>query len=1146
MKHTKPAFLRPLGRLNHVLLAMTLSFATFEAALANVNMASAPVFLKESVDPNLMFIYDDSGSMGWEYMPDSIKNELNIFWSSDGRFRNLSGNKRETNRPWYYSSKVNTVYYNPNTSYQPPYKPDGTGRMDNANFAAAWTNGYNKTGSVDLNTRFLTNRYYFGNGGFYFNFNPSTSCETNPKQQSCYSLVFLTDESADQQQNFANWYSYYRLRHFAARAGISEAFFDLPENIRVGYGTINSNYNNVDGALYTNTVISGVRPFTATRRQQFLDWLQGVNPSGSTPLRSALEDAGKYYSRTDNRGPWGNIPGTNDTNSHVECRPSYTILMTDGIWNGSNPSVGNADGSPGPAHSNPDPSGTNYAYNVKSPFGDTHSNTLADVAMHYWKTDLRTDLDNKVPTAGIDEAYWQHMTTFTIGLGVEGSINEADAFAAIDNENTTINWPQPSNSSAKIDDLLHAAVNGRGGFASAQSPEEFSQEIAGFLDTVIARAETSASAAAVSSAVLQTDSAGFFAGFRSADWSGTLVGYNFDQGLQIWDAEEQLRNTLPANRNIFTHNGTNAVELKTITDLSSTQIAALNADPDNAGESDNLGSNRINWLRGDTNAHSRFRDRSFTNESGETVQRLLGDIINANPLFVSNSNYGFSRLPGQEGTSYSTYRSQSTYQNRTKALYVAANDGMLHAFDTTTGQELFAYMPGELLSPRTGANHAEISQLISSNYTHRYYLDGTPVALDAHIDVNGSKQWRTVLVGTMGAGGRSVFALDVTDPTQTDENSVLWEFSHPDLGYGVSEAEIARLPNGDWAAIFGNGYNGDDQAASLFVVDLATGALIKQITTGVGGVGNSNGLATPVLTNLPDQGAITQYAYAGDLKGNIWRFDFAGKNNSNSWSATKLFTAKDPNGVVQPITTAPRLTINPSDLDELVLLFGTGSFIQSGDDTTDQVQSLYAIRDDLTQRNLTRGNLLAQTITEEKSVEVARADGSGNNIYTVRETSSNQLSNEHGWYLDLIYNGDKTGERVISRPNLPFGIFPDRVRFSTLIPDSDPCGSGRTGFIMDLKLLSGGAPEDPVFDLDSDGKFTNTDTISFSGSSGDKGAPSGINVGQGAEIRSIADGDREAFIIDPEQIDKDDPCDTALCGKALDNSIGRQTWEQLR
>ena len=172
-------------------------------------------------------------------------------------------------------------------------------------------------------------------------------------------------------------------------------------------------------------------------------------------------------------------------------------------------------------------------------------------------------------------------------------------------------------------------------------------------------------------------------------------------------------------------------------------------------------------------------------------------------------------------------------------------------------------------------------------------------------------------------------------------------------------------------------------------------------------------------------------------------------------------------------------------------------------------------------------------------------DGTGTNEFIVRETSSNPLDPddpEPGWFLDLIFDGNETGERVVARANYPFGIFPDRVRFTTLIPDQNPCSSGRRGFIMDLQLVTGKASVDPVFDLNSDGIFNTGDIIP-----GElQYAPSGINVGEGAEIRTVAAGDTEAFITNESGIDEENPCTTAFCGRTLDNSIGRQSWEQLR
>lgn len=1112
-------------------VSLVLSICTVQSALAQVNLTQVPLFLKESVDPNLVFIYDDSGSMARHYMPDDLS--------------------RNSSKRYFYSSYVNKVYYNPSLTYRPPFKPDGSGRYPNADYTSARINGFDTSSTAyDLSRTIIG---YSGiSQGFYMQFNSSTSCDSNPRQDSCYTEVLLNNASAEVKQNYANWFSYYRTRTQAAKSGITEAFFDLPENIRIGYGAININDNTIDGVADTDTLVSGVRPYTATRRQQFLTWLHNKTVDGGTPLRTALKDVGEYYSRTDNQGPWGEVPGTNDTTSHIECRQSFAILMTDGIWNGDDPGVGNVDNTPDPSYTNPDPNGSDFNYTAVSPFADNHSNTLADVAMAYWKNDLRGDLDNKVPANSTDPAFWQHMTTFTIGLGVVGDVKEADALAALDpTSGISINWPEPGSgkSPQNIDDLLHAAINGRGGYASAQDPNDFATEIQSFLGDLIARSETSASSAAVSSAVLRADSLGFFAGFRSEDWSGTLSGFSFDSGTEIWDAEEILAQTPPANRKLITHNGSQGVELEfasasSLSNLSAAQQNALNADPTLSATQDNLGHNRLAWLHGNNNAHATLRNREGKDSGGSTVLRLLGDVINANPQFVGKTNYGFARLGGTEGSSYGTFRSTSSYQNRIDALYVPANDGILHAFDSETGDELFGYIPSELLLPSGSNSYARISALMQPNYTHKYFMDGTPRVQDAYIDKdgNGTKQWRTILLGTMGTGGKTVFALDITNPGSfSPADDVLWEFQHANLGYGVTDPQISRLENGTWVAIFGNGYNGTSGQSSLFVVNLETGALVEELQTGAGSTSNANGLASVTITSFPESDAITRYAYGGDLFGNLWRFDLTG-NNTSSWAATKVFTAESPAGNPQPITVAPRVALNPNNNDELVAAFGTGSFLRNGDEGDYDIQTLYAIKDDLSASGLQRSDLVQQTITRQEDIVVNKASGNGTNSFTVRETSSNPLTDENGWYLDLAYNSTKEGERVISRATFPFGVNPDRVRFTTVIPDSDPCGSGRTGYIMDLKLTSGVPSDTPVFDLNSDGKFNSGDITSGY-------APSGIKVGYGGENRTIAtnDGDAEVIIpgLDPNQL-SGDPCEDGLCARSLDSNIGRQTWEQLR
>ncbi|PAV24415.1 hypothetical protein CF392_16415, partial [Tamilnaduibacter salinus] len=357
-------------------LGFLLSLGTAQSAFSQVNLSSAPLFLKESVDPNLMFVFDDSGSMGRRYMPDSL------------------GGQRD--EKWYFYSGVNRVYYDPTVTYKPPFKPDGSGRYPNSDYEDAWVDGFSQGGTDDLSEYIRFDGIGSIEQGFYMEFDASLSnCAENPIQDKCYSPVLLNDKSDAVKQNYANWFSYYSTRDKAAKSGITEAFFDLPENIRLGYGAINLDNNNVDGVQNTDTIESGVRSYTPQRREQFLNWLQLKNVNGGTPLRTSLEDIGEYYSRSDNKGPWGNQPGSNDTTDHVECRQSFSIMMSDGIWNGSNPSVGNVDNANGPSHTNPNPDGADFNYSATSPFSDSHDDTLADVAMKYWKNDLRTDLDDE-------------------------------------------------------------------------------------------------------------------------------------------------------------------------------------------------------------------------------------------------------------------------------------------------------------------------------------------------------------------------------------------------------------------------------------------------------------------------------------------------------------------------------------------------------------------------------------------------------------------------------------------------------------------------------------------------------------------------------------------------------------------------------
>ncbi|MFA7387767.1 MAG: hypothetical protein WCZ87_08920, partial [Thiohalobacteraceae bacterium] len=508
-------------------LCVALGLALGTPVQADVDISNVPLFLNASVDPNILYILDDSGSMNLSFVPD-ICDEWNT--------------KRAK------SSHYNTIYYDPTVTYLPPLDHEGNSRP-NATFTSAWRDGYSQSGSVNLSSSYRptwsgsstgctsgsgSNDAYSSStseAAYYYVFDETnTNCNGTDTDEDCYDKVVVSATSgpnaSDEHTNFANWYSYYRTRLMVAKAGSSHAFATLGTWPRVGYGKINQGSNTVDSQS-TTTIQRGVRTFDGTDRENFFDWLFGMNTQIYTPLRKALDAAGQYFTRTDARGPYNTSPGSLG-GDNLSCRQNYTILMTDGYWNSDRAATSSArsnnDGNNGPTITGPN--SQSFTYSAVSPFTDNRDDTLADVAMYYWKNDL-TNLTNNVPTTPENPAFWQHMVTFGVGLGVPTSIDPDDAFDAIESGDS-ITWPDPNVSytgtsdlpAGRADELLHAAVNGRGGFFNAQNPTDFATELSGILNSIVARVESSSTSAAASSATLQTDTLLYTAGFRSTDWSG--------------------------------------------------------------------------------------------------------------------------------------------------------------------------------------------------------------------------------------------------------------------------------------------------------------------------------------------------------------------------------------------------------------------------------------------------------------------------------------------------------------------------------------------------------------------------------------------------------------------------------------------------
>lgn len=1049
-------------------------FGPLHAHAAPLDIAQVPLYLGGTAAPNVMFLLDDSSSMSWGYLPDSID----------------SYNTRRAAT----AANFNRIYYDPNITYTAPVDENGQSLPD-ATFNNAWDDGYREWAKANSPTFNLGNefraKWYYADSSrpfaddkegpaYYHVYDPTCGDEL---KDACYERKDVGATSGpggtDERQNFANWYSYYRTRILAAKAGISHAFAPLGTGLRLGYGNITKGATNVDG-INMFTIARGVRDFSDTDplgnvtgdRAAFFTWLFELELGSGTPLRRALDWAGRYYERNDDQAAASTTPGA-PGGIDLSCRHNFTILTTDGYWNNEQATTPGArennDGTDGPVivGTELDPQTgllKTGQFLAVPPFSDDVSNTLADVAAYYYKRDLRTDLPNDVPARAGDPAFWQHMVTLGIGLGVFGTVDPDDAMAAIDT-GATINWPNPITSpeSARIDDLLHAAVNSRGKFFSAADTNAFAAALSETL-AVIESSESTAATATSNTTRLNSETLLYQASFDSSNWTGDMLAYEIDQkrtntdgtlnrsygrpkAAPKWKASDGIR--AARDRTLVTYdpatgNGVNFAWA----DLAADQKTALGG-----------GADLVAWVRGDqTLEGGTFRTRTS----------IMGDVVNSDPVAVGQEDYNYAlaaSLTDEERTKYATRRAKDEFKTRKGALFFGANDGIFHAIDAKTGDELFGYVPNAILPA--------LPSLAAPGYHHRYFVDGAPRVSDALVGTD----WKTVLVSSTGAGGKAYFALDVEDSANFSKTDVMWEISAdtPDfaeLGYAMGQAAIVRTESGHWVAIIGNGYNSTSQQARLMVVDLQTGALLKEIDTGAGELATPNGLATPIAVDA-DRNGSTDLVYAGDLQGNVWKFDFTGSKVEDwkiAFGGKPLFTATDSDGNPQPITSKPQVGTHADG--GLMLYFGTGKYFETGDNADTRVQSLYGVRDECglatscdaptSSAKVLRSNLLEQTITFEGPAEF------GNNTWEVRQFSQNTPTISHrGFFVDLAFQGIALGEKILATPLL----WSDRVIFVSAIPEANSCLGGGSSWIIELSPDTGGRTEFNVFDLAGDGSY---------------------------------------------------------------------------
>ncbi len=1039
-------------RLKAAILGLGLALlpvAAPHAALADI--ASTPVSAGTFVKPNLLFILDDSGSMSSNFMPDDMRNSTAY---------------------GYYSAQCNGLAYNPLITYTPPVNADGTA-YPAASFTAAPNNGFDTSaGALDLGAA-GANVYYTYSGtqaAMDWRYTDAGQVDTSTTfYAECMSTVGDTTSigagrftavtvaaNSPQSQNYANWFAYYRTRQSLMRTAVGRAFQSLNREYRVGFTVISD--PDITGAMFLN-----VQDFDADQKTRFYNLLYSAPSRGYTPLRGALSKAGRYYSRT--------ISGQSYDPVQYSCQRHFTLLSTDGYWNRQTETtaygpfqrdgvteVGNQDGN----EARPMRDSTN-------PTGGGDANTLADVAQYYWATDLRPELTNNVGATSNDSATHQHMNTFTLGLGVRGTLDYDRHYLTqtrgdyVGLKAGTLQWPVPraitepwtDGDATHVDDLWHTAINGRGQYFSALDPNALSEALSSTLSEIGRMTRTGAGAAASTLTPVSGDNWIFVPSYSNANgWHGDLRAFQFtidvdgnltapdtSTGREIWSAASRLDTRTSGRKILFNGNGTLAdftYDRLSAAGLSSpfdnrcttaaqrlTQCGSLTTN----ALAKVTGEHLVNYLRGDTSLY--LSATTADNRVFRTRASRLGDFMGASPVYVGKPPYKYA------DAGYAAY--VSAQSNRTKVVYAAANDGMLHAFkvgsgsgDDSGGTELWAFVPSAVIP--------ELWRLADADYdgAHRYYVDATPNVADIW---DGSR-WRSILVGGLGGGGRSYYALDVTDPLNP---ALLWEFTDENLGYTYSNPVVTKNRSGTWVVAFTSGVNNvgpGDGVGRLYVVNALTGQPISALSTGAGSTDTPSSLGRLNAWVTQDSDNTALRFYAGDMLGYMWRFDPEDRVPPSGAEAVLLGISRSPSGAVQPIVGKPMLSqikASSTGAAVAVVTWGTGRLLGNSDVTDTTVQSIYAVKDALDANGLgvlrnSSAGLVPLTLNASRQTEPAAAI---------------DWATKNGWWVDLTLG---SGERVnLDGTPLAEGV----LAFASTLPSTDPCVTGGASYLYQFELTSG-------------------------------------------------------------------------------------------
>lgn len=1017
--------------------AAALMCAAIPGHAASITISQTPLYLTTNVKPNVMVIYDNSQSMdatmsGMIINGDEATTRGNIARNS---LRSVITNYRSSFN-WGLSAfntstvtKFNTHAYYFGSDSEVLFTNDCVGGISASNGGLRCVaNPQNNNGYThitykssgddpevnDILYSTLTHQYMWGIGVPPVSVTPSTSynvclshaASTNWNFPSSFSSCYGTPWNFYETDAGFLPTTPPNRRQFWIKRGWGY-YADI-----TGEGVIHRQVA-ADSSTHYSALMSKLATETSTTSSTEIK-----NAAVATPIAGALKTTKDYFAGASS-------PITQS------CQKNFVLLATDG-----NP-TGKLSG---------------------AMYSDAERAVTYDAASGTWNfgtayQDVFTQVDALRNVSFGGNAY--DIKTFVIGMG--STVNNPGSIAALNQyaqRGGTVSAYLGSNQA----DLLTA-------FSSVASS--------------ILQQTSAASAVAVNSGSWNSGSELYQGRFSSMDWSGQLLSYDIAADGSIatspsWDAGAVL-NTLNWNsgRKIFTYKpgaalGSRGVAFRwpatpaspTATEISSNMVSLLNAT--SAGVADGNGSQRLEYLRG--NAALELRNctacpLSFRNRATS----VLGDIINSAPYYVHGPQNAYRN--NVEIKRYSVYG--ATRLSQTPIIYVGANDGMLHAFNATTGAEVFAYVPWGIRS--------KLSELTEKTYTHKYTVDGSPVVGDVYYD----NDWHSILVSSFGLGAKGLFALDVTNVDSLTEPTggglARWEIDETDNDVGVinSKPAIVKMRDGSYRAIIANGYNSANGNAVLLLIDIKTGAITK-IDTGAGDPTNKNGLSGVAAVSITNNG-IVDYVYAGDLYGNVWKFDLSSSNPALWGSAytsgstpIPLFTTASS----RPITARVDVTMTPAG--HYMVSFGTGQYLETADVTSTGTQSLYGIIDKGTPVAFT--SLQSQTITgtavsgsetyrqSTNAVGVAKdgTTGPGDNVITL----ANYNATKSGWYMNLT-----AGERVVSESSIRFG----RASFSTAIPSSASCSYGGTGWIMEVDALTGN--RSLAFDVSKNGAINSSDYL---------------------------------------------------------------------